>query len=246
MTRPPLLLAALMMVLALAGCGAPTEAQPPPTSSAPPSSEAVTARPVEGEPAGHSEADTETETETDSETDNDACRIVADLEDPEELRRWQIVNDGVMGGRSTAEAEVVDSVLSMTGEIVTAGGGFSSIRLALDEPLGDATELIVRLRTDGRTYELTVSDAAPGRDRRVSHQGPIGAVGVQNEADPSWDDEPWEDVAVDLTDLSATLFGRAVDVVPFQPDSAVEVGIILADGTDGPFRFQLDRIAACP
>ena len=167
----------------------------------------------------------------------EACRPLADLDDEDELRRWRIVNDGVMGGRSTAEATVSsDAVLSLAGEIVTDGGGFSSVRLALDQPLGEATGLLLRIRTDGRPYELTVSDAAPGRDRRVSHQAPIPTVGGDR----------WEEVLVSFADLEASLFGRAVDVAPFDPGAAVEVGIILADGVDGPFRFELDWLRTCP
>lgn len=164
------------------------------------------------------------------------CLPLADLEDADELARWRVVNDGVMGGRSSADADVVGAVLILAGDIVTDGGGFSSVRLALEEPLGDVTGLLLRVRTDGRSYELTVADAAPRRDPRISHQGPIPAIG----------DGEWEEVAVDFNDLDASIFGQPVDVDPFQPEAAVEVGIILADERDGPFRFELDWIWACP
>ncbi|MEM9131133.1 MAG: CIA30 family protein [Actinomycetota bacterium] len=165
----------------------------------------------------------------------DDCRLVADVEDPAELARWRIVNDGVMGGRSSAEATVADSVLTLFGQIVTDGGGFSSVRLDLDEPLGEVTSLVFRVRTDGRPYEVTLADAAPDRDRRVSFQAPIEAVG----------DGAWEEVTVELGGLQASVFGQSVAVAPFEPTAAVEVGVILADGTDGPFRFELDWIRAC-
>ncbi|MEM9564592.1 MAG: CIA30 family protein [Actinomycetota bacterium] len=164
------------------------------------------------------------------------CRPVADLEAADELTRWQVVNDGVMGGRSSAEAGVVDGVLTLEGDIVTDGGGFSSVRLALAEPLGESSGLQLRLRTDGRAYELTLADAAPGRDRRVSHQAPIEVAGEAS----------WGEVVVDFADLDASVFGRPVEVDPFDPTAAVEVGIILADGADGPFRLELDWIRVCP
>lgn len=204
-----------------------TETGPDPTSgtTAPPSTESSTAS-----SSGSATSSTTTAVPEPS------CRPVADFEDLDELQRWQVVNDGVMGGRSSAEAEVVDGVLILGGEIVTDGGGFSSVRLALDGPLTDATGLLLRLRTDGRAYEVTLADAAPGRDRRTSHQAAIPAVGG----------DTWDEVLVDFDDLDASIFGRPVDVEPFQPASATELGIILADGTDGPFRIELDWVRACP
>lgn len=237
---------ALLSLASLAGCGSEevvrtaSRSAPPTTSIDRPASSSTTSpdpEPAEsrrGVEAGP--ADTTTSTVVADPLDV-GCRSVADLDDEDELRRWSVVNDGVMGGRSSAEATADDSVLAIDGEIVTDGGGFSSIRLALAEPLGDdVSRLVVRLRTDGRAYELTVSDAAPDRDRRVSHQAPILAAGSGD----------WEVVEVMFGDLEASIFGRPVDVDPFEPGAAVEVGIILADGSDGPFHLELDWIRACP
>lgn len=186
-------------------------------------------------PSSSSPTTTPTTSDSNSTTEPNPCRRIADLEEEAELLRWRIVNDGVMGGRSSAQAEVAGSVLTLTGEIVTAGGGFSSVRLDLDESLGDATTLRLRIRTDGRAYELTTTDAIDGRDPRISHQGAIPTVGTDD----------WEEVDVDLTQLDSSLFGRAVEVEPFDPTAAIEVGIILADSIDGPFGFSLDWIDAC-
>ena len=175
-------------------------------------------------------------TVTEREATVDECRRVADLESDEELQRWRVVNDGVMGGQSSASIEIAQSILTIEGEIVTDGGGFSSVRLQLDEPLGDTATLRFRLRTDGRQYELTASDAAEGRDPRISHPGRIPAIGG----------DEWEEVEVDLAVLESSIFGQPVSTDSFDPATAVEIGVILADGTDGPFRFELDWISACP
>ena len=48
---------------------------------------------------------------------------------------WRIVNDNVMGGRSRGHFEISEQSLSFFGTTNTNGGGFSSIRSFLDEPV---------------------------------------------------------------------------------------------------------------
>ena len=48
---------------------------------------------------------------------------------------WRIVNDNVMGGRSRGDFEISEESLSFFGVTNTNGGGFSSIRSFLDEPV---------------------------------------------------------------------------------------------------------------
>ncbi|MGI9614891.1 MAG: CIA30 family protein, partial [Acidimicrobiales bacterium] len=118
----------LMLALALAACSQDdaTPASTTAAATASPSSSTTTTTQQRTTESAISAASTTTTT-VDPQND---CRLVADLEQPEELVRWQLVNDGVMGGRSIAQTDVADSVLTVTGEIVTDGGGFSSVRLA--------------------------------------------------------------------------------------------------------------------
>ena len=81
------------------------------------------------------------------------------------------------------------SRLEWSGTIVTFGGGFSSIRGLVDGSLTGATELQLRIRTDGRAYELLADDDA---STRVTHYNPIPAVGGD-----------WEVVVVPLTGMES-------------------------------------------
>ena len=146
---------------------------------------------------------------------------------------WFIVNDGVMGGRSVGDGYLEAGVLTFFGEIVTDGGGFSSLRGRLEAGLGDADHLRLRLRSDGREYELLAEDVE-SENRRVTHYASIGAT-----------DDGWQEVDVPLTAMESRIFGNPVDAVPFDPRSATQIGIILSDGNDGPFRLELDWIDAC-
>jgi len=158
------------------------------------------------------------------------CERLAEFDDGD----WFIVNDGVMGGRSQAEGAVEDGVLTWRGTIVTAGGGFSSIRGPIDGMFARATSLLLRIRTDGRAYELLANDALEGRGR-VTHYVSIDATGGA-----------WEEVSVSLTNMEARVFGNPVAADPFVPELATQVGVILADGVDGDFTFEIDWIDVCP
>ena len=97
--------------------------------------------------------------------------------------------------------------------------------------LTGATELQLRIRTDGRAYELLADDDA---STRVTHYNPIPAVGGD-----------WEVVVVPLTGMEPRVFGNLVTSEPFDPDQATQIGVILADGIDGEFTFEIDWIDAC-
>lgn len=169
-------------------------------------------------------------------TPQSACVRLADFEETDPGAGWQVVNDGVMGGRSFGEATFADGAMTFAGTIVTDGGGFSSVRLELPlGGLGEANSLQLRVRTDGRSYEIQADDAAPGRDRQVSHFGtlPVNGPGA------------WDEVSVVLGEMEARFFGRPVDDAPFEPAQATSIGLFLADGFDGPFTIEVDWIDVC-
>ncbi|NBU56840.1 MAG: hypothetical protein EBS22_11595, partial [Acidimicrobiia bacterium] len=149
------------------------------------------------------------------------CVRIADFDSTD----WFIVNDGVMGGRSIGDGYLNDGILTFFGEIVTDGGGFSSLRSQAIDGLGDATHLRMRLRTDGRAYELLAEDAS-SEGRRVTHYRSIPATGGV-----------WEEVDVSLAEMDSRIFGNPVDAAPFDPGSATQIGIILSDGT-GPSNWN--------
>ena len=105
-----------------------------------------------------------------------ACRRLTDFEDSTGLF---IVNDGVMGGRSNGSFEVTDSVLSFTGDVVTAGGGFTSVRflLAAGEMSGSSS-LALRVRADERVYGLWLEDDAQANGRSVVHRAELDTTGA--------------------------------------------------------------------
>ncbi len=91
---------------------------------------------------------------------------------------WRVVDDGVMGGLSKGDFGVSDGgVLTFRGTLsLENNGGFSSIRTEkVKMDLSGADGLLVRVKGDGRTYQMRF-----GTDARYQGHGDIVHGRVQN------------------------------------------------------------------
>lgn len=159
--------------------------------------------------------------------------MVIDFNTSAEANMWRPVNDGVMGGRSSGGPDFKNSNLIFEGVINTNGGGFSSVRRALNGgEIAGASTARMRVKSDGRAYKLSFRTNVTYWGRRISFQQNI----------PRSKSGSWQTVDIPLTNLRASLFGRRISGANFVPDDAVEMGIILADGQEGPFRIEVDWI----
>ena len=164
------------------------------------------------------------------------CDMDANFENSEEASYWRTVNDGVMGGRSSGGPDFKDGMMRFSGMINTNGGGFSSVRTTVAPgDLISADGLKIRVKSDGREYKVTLRTNATYRGRLVSFQAPI----------PMTEKNEWEDVFVPFDRLEASLFGRPLSGGKFERDAAQELGIIIADGRDGPFQLDIKWIKGC-
>jgi hypothetical protein len=146
--------------------------------------------------------------------------------------RWRVESDRVMGGRSTGSAEVTEGTLVFDGEVVTEGGGFSSVRAGRNVDLSGHNGIELRVRGGGRTFELDVSDGTESRGREVTRRGSFPTTGS------------WETVRVPFDSLEETAHGEPVSPGPLNLSAVKSIGIYIIDGKDGPFRLEVDWIRA--
>jgi hypothetical protein len=148
--------------------------------------------------------------------------------------RWSIENDGVMGGRSQGFVEIADGTLVFTGEVVTRGGGFTSVRAARRVDLSGYDGIELRVRGGGRTFALDIDDGTRSRGRQVTRRGPVPTT------------DTWETVRVPFASLQASAHGQRVRVAPLDRSAVQSIGVYIIDGQDGPFRLEIDWIRAYP
>ncbi len=164
------------------------------------------------------------------------CSMKISFDTAEISENWRAVNDGVMGGRSSGGARFENGHMIFEGIINTNGGGFSSVRTDMRPGyLSEATGLSLRIKSDGRSYKVTLRTDERYRLRPVSFQAEIPQI-------PTGE---WSSVTVPFEALEASVFGRSVMGANFDRSDVEELGIILADGQDGPFRLEVEWINAC-
>ena len=88
------------------------------------------------------------------------CVRFTDFVTDAERDAWQTVNDNVMGGRSAGGPSFGDGLMVFSGDTNTDGGGFSSVRLALEpDALSEFERVVVRAKSDGRQYMIMFLDS---------------------------------------------------------------------------------------
>jgi NADH dehydrogenase [ubiquinone] 1 alpha subcomplex assembly factor 1 len=101
-----------------------------------------------------------------------------------------------------------------------------------DQDLAGLAGLTIRIRGDGKRYKLTATadtDADP-----VMYQ-----VGFETARDE------WLELRMGFSDFVATYHGRPVESArPLDPARIRSLGLLIADGQEGPFRLEVDWVKA--
>ena len=161
--------------------------------------------------------------------------LVTDFASSVEADRWRTVNDTVMGGISQSQFSVTPAETGLfSGSLsLENNGGFSSIRRDVsDIDLSNATEISLRVKGDGRLYQLRLK-------MNSSTQAP--SYRAEFETQPG----EWLTVTLPLSNFEPVNRGRIVEDEPsLLPEEVVEVGLMLADKQSGEFALEIDWIQA--
>jgi monofunctional biosynthetic peptidoglycan transglycosylase len=157
-----------------------------------------------------------------------------DFESDSEEPRWVAVNDGVMGGRSSGGPTLLDGKLRFSGVLsLENNGGFSSVRtVGRSFDLSAAKTAVLRVRGDGRTYQLRLATDARFRGITISYGGEFATVAGQ-----------WLEARVALAALRPSAHGFALNGPAFNPARIREIGLLLGDKRPGEFQLEVDWIA---
>lgn len=150
---------------------------------------------------------------------------------------WNILNDTVMGGRSESRFTVDAGVMRFEGIVRTRGGGFASFRSSkTDFDLRAWDGIRLKVRADGRRYTLRLTS--------ISTDGMRIDPAYWAEFNTRGGGTDWETIDIPFDQFYVQWRGRRLDGPPIDLSSITNIGVAIADKTDGPFRIEIDSMSA--
>ncbi|MDR6990508.1 CIA30 family protein [Luteimonas sp. 3794] len=143
--------------------------------------------------------------------------------------RWITLDDDVMGGHSCSRVDVRDGVLTFAGTTsLEDNGGFASIRARGAFDFSAAAAMCLRVRGDGRAYQLRVATDARHRGSNVSWRGDFTTRAGE-----------WTEVSVDFAQMQPTYRGTVLEGRTLDLSRVEEIGLLIGDGRAGDFALDV-------
>ncbi|MCC5835129.1 MAG: CIA30 family protein [Opitutales bacterium] len=146
---------------------------------------------------------------------------------------WFPQHDGVMGGLSTGQAQIIDGTLQFSGEIsLERNGGFAQVYSLLEETdFSDHTGIRLRIKGDGRVYQFRLASDARYRGAQIAYWSEFPTEAGQ-----------WTEVSLPFDSFAPSYRGRALQGPPLKLSAIQRIAFLLSDGKPGAFWLTVDWI----
>ena len=157
-------------------------------------------------------------------------KLLFDFDKESNIREWVIVDDVVMGGRSSGKISLNENGHGVfEGEVsLENNGGFSSVRHRTGRiAVKDHSKVVIRLKGDGKEYQFRIKGDTGDE---YSYVAPFSTSGE------------WEEIEIQLKDMYPTFRGRNLDMPNFSNDHLEEVAFLIGNKKKEKFKLVIDRI----
>ncbi|GAB2772532.1 CIA30 family protein [Actinomadura fibrosa] len=159
-----------------------------------------------------------------------ASQVIFDFNKDSDVREWVIIDDVVMGGRSSgtfglnAEGHGV-----FEGEIsLENNGGFSSVRYRTGRiPVKDHTKMVLTVKGDSKEYQFRIK--ADTGDY-YSYVAPFQTSGE------------WQEIEIPLKDMYPSFRGRKLEQPNFSADHFEEITFLIGNKKKEKFKLLIDKM----
>ena len=153
------------------------------------------------------------------------AQTLVDFKENPTTNNWDVVDDAVMGGRSSGTFSLSEEGYGQfSGKVsLENNGGFSSVKYDMKTVAVKSNNTIrIRLKGDGNSYQFRV------KDKRRHSYSYITTFDTTGE---------WQTLEFTLADFYPTFRGRKVDLPNFDGDTIEELRFLI--GNKKPQRFKL-------
>ena len=155
--------------------------------------------------------------------------ILFDFSENNNPERWQVVNDGVMGGLSQGTFKVSENGTGLfTGKVsLENNGGFSSVRYNTGKiDVEGFAALAITLKGDGKNYQVRIRE---NNDDYFSYITTFQTSGK------------WETVELPLNEMVPSFRGRKLDRPNYNGNTIVELTFLIGNNKAESFALELQK-----
>lgn len=159
------------------------------------------------------------------------AQTIVDFKENPSTKNWSVVNDVVMGGRSSGTFDVTEEGYGkFYGKVsLENNGGFSSLRYVFNTlDVHPKNRIRIRLKGDGKTYQFRVKDK---QRHGYSYNANFETTG------------DWQTVEFTLEELYPTFRGRKVDLPNFDQDTMEELRFLIGNNKPQTFELLVEYVA---
>ena len=147
------------------------------------------------------------------------------------LSSWQVIDDGVMGGRSQGNFAINEEGNAVFEGTVSLDnyGGFSSVRhRLLEKDISKYTKVLLRIKGDGKKYQFRI------KEKRRDYYSYVTTFQTTNE---------WQTITLEMHQMYLAFRGRTLNMDNLKPNKIEEIAILIGNKKAEKFRLEIDSIS---
>ncbi len=160
-----------------------------------------------------------------------STHVLYDFKSDSHISDWKVVDDTVMGGKSSGNYHLSDNGHGVFHGSVSLenNGGFSSVRHRSESiSLEGFNEFILKIKGDGKSYQFRVKDDV---NNYYSYKTEFKTNGK------------WQEIHLKFSDFTPSFRGRTLDIPNFSGASIEEMTFLIANKENENFRLELDQLS---
>lgn len=156
--------------------------------------------------------------------------LIFDFNKNAEINDWKIIDDVVMGGKSSGTFKLSPEGFGAFEGTVSLenNGGFSMVRYQFDKmKVNEKQKIIIKLKGDGKSYQLRI------KDKSANYYSYIASFTTSGE---------WQEIEISLKDMYPAFRGKKLDLPNFDHNYMEEISFLIGNKKSEKFRLLIDQI----